>query len=108
MTGDEESLSLPQNGKCSFLSLSDDLPELTDVIACLAVGVGAGVPVVSRGVGVYCGVGGVGVGPPSTGQGEHAAHSEARGAGSRGGSSEGATLRGRVTGSIEIISAAAS
>ena len=61
-----------------------NFPELTDVIAILAVGVGAGVPVIRGGEGVYRGVGSVGVSPAPTGKGEHAAHSEARGTASRG------------------------
>ena len=67
----------------SCLSLSYNFPELTDVIASLAVGVGAGVPV-GGGEGVDGGVGSVGVSPAPTSQGEHAAHSEARGTASRG------------------------
>ena len=67
-----------------LFSLSYNFPELTDVIAILAVGVGAGVPVIRGGEGVYRGVGSVGVSPAPTSQGEHAAHSEARGTGARG------------------------
>ena len=81
----------------------DWLPELADVIAILAVGVGTGVPVIRGGEGVYRGVGSVCAGSASTGQGEHAAHSEARGTGTRGGSSQGAALRGRVASSIKIV-----
>ena len=78
-------------------------PQLADVLTALAVGVGAGVPVRTGGEGVDRGVGGVGASPAATGQREHAAHSEARGAGARGGSSQGAALRGRVAGSIEVV-----
>ena len=68
----------------SCLSHSDDFPELTDVIAVLAVGVGTGIPVIRGGERGHGGVGGVGAGLSATGQGEHAAHSEARGTGARG------------------------
>ena len=68
-------------------SYSFDFPEFTDIVAALAVGVGAGVPVWGGREGGYGGVGGVGVGPAPTGQREHAADSEARGAGAGGGSS---------------------
>ena len=78
-------------------------PQLADVLTALAVGVGAGVPVRTGGEAGYRGVGGVGVSPATTGQREHAAHSEARGAGTRGGSSQGATLRGRVASSVQVV-----
>ena len=67
-----------------LFSLSYNFPELTDVIVSLAVSVGTGVPVIRGGEGVYRGVGSVGVSPAPTSQGEHAAHSEARGTGARG------------------------
>ena len=64
-----------------FRICSDDIPETANLVATLAVGVGAGVSVRGCGEGVDGGVGGVGVGAAPAGQREHAADPEARGAG---------------------------
>ena len=85
---------------------SSNFPELTDIVTTLAVFVCAGVSVWGGGVGGYRGVGGVGGGRTPAGKREHAADSEARGAGAWWGSSERVTLRGRVASPIEIIGAA--
>ena len=57
----------------------DWLPELADVITDLAVGVGAGVPVIGDREGVDGGVGSVGAGSRPAGQSEDAADSKSRG-----------------------------
>ena len=57
-------------------------PQFADILACLAVTVGAGVRVGGGGVFVYCCIAGVGHGGGSTGEREDTADSEGGGAGS--------------------------
>ena len=87
---------------CFFTS-----PQLADIVACLAVLVGAGVRASAGVEGGYHGVGGVGAGCRSTGEGEDTADSEGGGTGSRGCSSQTGALRGSVASSISAASACA-
>ena len=83
---------------------SDSFPQFADILATLAVSVGAGVRV--RG-GVEGGNGGVGIVlacGSSTGEREDTADSEGRGTGSRATSSETGALTGSVASSVEIFS----
>ena len=85
---------------CFFTS-----PQLADIVACLAVLVGAGVRASAGVEGGYHGVGGVGAGCRSTGKGEDTADSEGGGTGSRGCSSQTGALRGSVAGPVETAGA---
>ena len=72
----KSSLGISLEEDCKVI---DWLPELADVITDLAVGVGAGVPVIGDREGVDGGVGSVGAGSRPAGQSEDAADSKSRG-----------------------------
>ena len=78
------------------------MPELADVLACLAECVDAGVHVRGGGVGGDGGVGGVGRGGGPAGEREDTADSEGGGAGARGSSPQTGALLGSVAGPVEI------
>ena len=92
---------------CLHSPVSAALPQLADICAGLAVSVGAGVRVGGGGEGGDGGVGIVLAGRGPAGESEDTAHSEGRGTGSWGSSSQGGALRGSVASPIEIVGASA-